>query len=590
MWRKGNLYNMRKITIKKIFYIILFGSLLIWGISIVITHASSLHLYLWHPGSSFYDFFSCIKENIYWNRRRIYEKGSIYPPLANLIYVLISRCMSSSTLKEIEGLSAINEIKKLQECSLYFVLYMNILLVAYFNICYKLKKGSETEKTLFTIGMLFTIPFIYQFERANIIFLALILLMLFLLWKDSKNLVKREIALFALAVSAAIKIYPAVFGIVLLKEKRFKEVIRLMIYGIVLFVMPFCFFGGIQKNLILLLENLSNTANQFSSTRLGCQLDFFTTFRYLFQKMGSKGNFFAGTLRLVFTALGFFSVFFQKRVWKSFLLMVCLMIGVPSISYTYTAIFIIVPIIYFLDYDEIKKSDILYLIGMLLVILPIPFCWTEGVGDFNYSYMNVTVPMFIEEITIVMMSLALIIEGMLTFVCKYGKYLKTGFLIATIMFSIKENRPLLDESYAYTDYLKKTLSDKITLQPGDFLEQSFIPRKNCIDYIVIKIKSKGTGRLIIDLIERDTGNSVLKKKCNLFEFNDGYNKISLDNMLVKKGEGYQLKLTYENKDDEKVEIWKTVENYKDVDNELSINGNVVNGELGIQIYERDYES
>ena len=193
---------MKKINAKRFFYISLFGVLLIWIVSIGITHASSLHLYLWHPGSSFYDFFTCIKGNIYWNRKTLYGDGSIYPPLANLIYVLISRCMSISTLKEIEKFSAVNDIKSLQECALYFVLYMNVLLIAYFCICTKLKKGSDTEKVLFATGMLFTIPFIYQFERANIIFLALILLKLFLLWKDSENKIKREMALVALAASA----------------------------------------------------------------------------------------------------------------------------------------------------------------------------------------------------------------------------------------------------------------------------------------------------------------------------------------------------------------------------------------------------
>lgn len=567
----------------KIFYIIFFSILCIWGISIALTHATTLQLYLWHPGSSFYDFFACIKGNIYWNRNNTYQTGSIYPPLANLIYVLISRCMSISALKEIENLSAVNDIKSLQECALYFVIYMNVLLIAYFCICTKLKKGSETEKVLFAIGMLFTVPFIYQFERANIIFLALILLMLFLLWKDSDNKIKREIALVALAASAGIKMYPAIFGVLLLKEKRYREAARLIIYGILFFTVPFIFFGGIQKNLVLLLHNLTNTAGQFSSTRLGCQLDFSTTFRFLFQKMGSQGNFIAGTLRMILAILGVISVFGLKKTWKTILLMVCLIIGVPSISYTYTAIFMILPIIYFLDSGKIKKWDLLYLAGMLLVMVPIPFCWTEGAGDPNYAYMNVTIPMFMECMAIVIMSVSLIMEGILNLNCR--KVIKICGIAVAFIISVVPNTATLNSPYAYTDYLKKTLSDKIELEDGDYLDQTFIPRKEKVTYIVLKLKSSKKGDLEISVKQSNNEEPIITKEYDLSRSQNGYNEIDLDNVEVEPGKEYQIRIVYKNSEDKKIKIWKTVDNYMDEDNILTLNGEPLNGELGIQIYE-----
>ena len=570
--------------VKKGFYIGMFVTLFVWGISIIVTHASSLQLYLWHPGSSFYDFFTCIKGNIYWNRKTLYGDGSIYPPLANLIYVLISRCMSISTLKEIKKFSAVNDIKSLQECALYFVLYMNVLLIAYFCICTKLKKGSDTEKVLFATGMLFTIPFIYQFERANIIFLALILLMLFLLWKDSDNKIKREMALVALAASAGIKIYPAIFGVLLLKEKRYKEAARLVIYGIIFFTVPFIFFGGIQKNLVLLLHNLTNTAGQFSSTRLGCQLDFSTTFKFLFRKMGSQGNFIVGTLRMILAILGVVSVFCLKKTWKTILLMVCLIIGVPSISYTYTAIFMILPIIYFLDSGEIKKWDLLYLVGMLLVMVPIPFCWTEGAGDPNYAYMNVTIPMLIECVALVIMSVSLIVEGIINLGCR--KWVKICGIVVVFIISVVPNVATLNLPYAYTDYLKKTLSDKIELEDGDYLEQTFIPKKEKVTHIVLKLKSPKKGSLEISVKQCNNESLIITKEYDLSKSQNGYNEIDLNNIEVESGKKYQIRIVYKNSEDKKIKIWKTVDNYMDEDNILTLNGEALNGELGIQIYEK----
>ena len=342
--------------------------------------------------------------------------------------------------------------------------------------------------------------------------------------------------------------------------------------------------GGIQKNLILLLHNLTNTAGQFSSTRLGCQLDFSTTFKFLFRKMGSQGNFIAGTLRMVLAILGVVSVFCLKKTWKTILLMVCLIIGVPSISYTYTAIFMILPIIYFLDSDEIKKWDLLYLVGMLLVMVPIPFCWTEGAGDPNYAYMNVTIPMLIECVALVIMSVSLIVEGIINLGCR--KWVKICGIVVVLIISVVPNVATLNLPYAYTDYLKKTLSDKIELEDGDYLEQTFIPKKEKVTHIVLKLKSSKKGSLEISVKQCNNESLIITKEYDLSKSQNGYNEIDLNNIEVESGKKYQIRIVYKNSEDKKIKIWKTVDNYMDEDNILTLNGEAINGELGIQIYEK----
>jgi hypothetical protein len=54
----------------------------------------------------------------------------------------------------------------------------------------------------------------------------------------------RETALFLFAIAAALKLYPAVFGILYLVKKRYKEAGRLIIYGFLFFFVPFVFFQG----------------------------------------------------------------------------------------------------------------------------------------------------------------------------------------------------------------------------------------------------------------------------------------------------------------------------------------------------------
>ena len=89
------------------------------------------------------------------------------------------------------------------------------------------------------------------------VYLVLVLLIAFLLMRDSEKKVNREIALICLACAAGLKIYPALFGVLYIKEKRFKEAVRAIIYGVLIFFLPYIFFGGIdglKQNICNLIE------------------------------------------------------------------------------------------------------------------------------------------------------------------------------------------------------------------------------------------------------------------------------------------------------------------------------------------------
>ena len=88
---------------------------MIFAGSIVLTHYESLKLYLWKAGSSFYDFFTSLRGNVYWRRAERYTRGDSYPPLANLFYMLITRLMSVDTLTQLLDWKSLADVQSLQE-------------------------------------------------------------------------------------------------------------------------------------------------------------------------------------------------------------------------------------------------------------------------------------------------------------------------------------------------------------------------------------------------------------------------------------------------------------------------------------------
>ena len=56
---------------------------------------------------------------------------------------------------------------------------------------------------------------------------------------ESDDPVKRELALIALAFATCMKLYPVIFGVLLLRKDKLKEATRCIVSGLVLFIVPF---------------------------------------------------------------------------------------------------------------------------------------------------------------------------------------------------------------------------------------------------------------------------------------------------------------------------------------------------------------
>lgn len=134
------------------------------------------------------------------------------------------------------------------------MLYQLVLSLLYnaFGICIRvyavgLLRLDPARRRLLTLGLILSMPFFLgALERGNSALCVAGLLTIVMQWRKSQSKRKREAALLLIAVSAGLKVYPCFLGILYLKERRWREAERLVIYGIVLFFAPFLFFGGIS--------------------------------------------------------------------------------------------------------------------------------------------------------------------------------------------------------------------------------------------------------------------------------------------------------------------------------------------------------
>lgn len=394
-------------NLKMIFYILMVLGVIISAISIKRSGATIWGTVLFCDiNDSFMDFFNCLfhtaKANPY------IEVDRIYPALPYVFYYLISTLIQPDITAQ-SGAA----IRGSQSGLLVFALYSAITIFIFATMLYNQKKGSKAEKILFISLVFLSTPFIYQLERANIILVALIFLMLFMNLKDSENRILREVAYICLAVSACIKIYPAIFGLLLLKEKKFKEALRCVAYGILLFVVPFIFMGGLDK-IPVMIKSLTAGFGYTSSLGYGYKVNVGNTVAFLTDMVGidiTHLELVKNVFSYGFLLISVISALVLKSKWKTVTLLSVLLVAVPSFSYIYGLIFLFIPLIMFMDSEE-KRSIldyiyVLFFVGIFILIATRQYGIFERLGG---SYL-LNMSTFIESIAVLMFLIFLNAEG-----------------------------------------------------------------------------------------------------------------------------------------------------------------------------------
>ena len=195
------------------------------------------------------------------------ERRVIYPPLANAILWLIGRALPDyylQTSKEI-GIVLWRHLPAAMLAYLFFAVFSLVALALFLR---EEPYGARRSRALALLLPL-SLPFLFMLERGNVVLLALLPLLLYMRCYDDKRPLVREIGLLALALSAALKLYPALFGLCLLRDRRYRDALRCAGYALFLFVLPSFFFGGPFFCAYWLIRNTLSYSGQTGANAVG---------------------------------------------------------------------------------------------------------------------------------------------------------------------------------------------------------------------------------------------------------------------------------------------------------------------------------
>lgn len=305
-----------------------------------------------------------------------YTQGHIYPPLIHVILSALGHFIPYEFRDQ--GAFAVRGSQLGMMVLLIWMFVQIYLFAVLFRMLYKScarDKECVWERELLLVLLLLSLPFLWCFERGNSIFLALVCLIPYILWYHSENKWLRLLAYIGLAASASIKIYPAIFGLLLVREKRWKQTFRLLAAGILVFLFPFLLLERENRNPLSLIQNLLHATTVFSQTGTGYRHDLSTTFRVLGELSGNDFTFAGKIITLLLGVVGLWLFFTRRKMskWKVYGILALLMILVTGLNYTYSLIFMVVPLVFFLQ-DENEKSkgmQAIYAVLFLMIFMPV---------------------------------------------------------------------------------------------------------------------------------------------------------------------------------------------------------------------------
>ncbi len=324
--------------------------------------------------------------------------GETYPPLAQGILWFFGQFLPTET--------ALSPALSVRSTAYGLILLFCILAVGAFILyaLYLQTERGETGRGKYFIPFLFCLcpPLVVMVERSNIIFAAFILSALFVAGYRSENPIVRNLSYACLGFAAAIKIYPAVLGLLVLREKNTKHTLQCLSWGIGFMIIPFAFCGG-MTSISLYLRNIGVSFQNHSVGHDNWALNY-GNIMYLFTNNNiDTANSISQLTIYPFMALLLSAGLICRKHWKAVLSAVLILLLYPGFSLYYMGIFMLFPLLAFFAEKEHGRIDWLYLILIAVPLLPLQFlCGIYGV-DRN------TVPV-ICSIDLILLALLLIAD------------------------------------------------------------------------------------------------------------------------------------------------------------------------------------
>jgi len=365
--------------------------------------------YVWmvqenQPAIRFTDYFMHLTASM--DRHQLYQKVTdpqigCFPPLAYLMYFFLYR-LTPLAFEMVENYEEMELIPGTMQVFTYYLIFSALLF--YVGISKTGKRSTRRDLSIFTLLMASAVFSGSGYMMGNSAMLVLAMLVIAFVLKDGPSCLGREAALMLFAICIGIKLYPAIFGLMYLKEKRYRELGRLVFYSLALVFLPFVFFGGIEGLKAWVGNILATMASEGQSDFGRPQYLKGLLFTLLKLLTGREYLMLASVLTWLICAGWAYLAWQSKSSLRTEFFLICILVFFPTNAFRYTLGFFSIPLIARLKSDDIfvKGSGVERVVMALYGLLfSIPVWWIAVDGlekryeKYNYTLSSVEICLYL---------------------------------------------------------------------------------------------------------------------------------------------------------------------------------------------------
>ncbi len=238
----------------------------------------------------------------------------------------------------------------------------------------RMPSSDELNRKLNTFIFTFmSYPFLFSLDRGNIECLLFIFLALFLYYYQKDDDLK---SILFLSLAIAMKLYPAVYAVLFLADKKYKNILlTAVITALLTLISASILEGGIINSFSGLKNNLNMFREAYIMSDHGLQhnTSIYGTLKIIFSRccpiLLPFLNYYTALALLVCLLITIYIVLKKDALWKKFTLLVFITLLLPQVSYDYKLIHLFIPLMMFVNHDEPSKFDLSFsiLFGLLLI-------------------------------------------------------------------------------------------------------------------------------------------------------------------------------------------------------------------------------
>ena len=376
--------------LQRLFWIIIIISFIAWIIALVKNpQGRQIDLFFLHMGDFWAD---ATNPTGIASARDPYHNAAIglenvpYPPLTYLFFYYLSKLCIVPTGRYIQYYFQ-------PMWTMMFTIGLNFTLILLFLFCYKQfdSKNRFDGAMISLVCCCLSFPILFTIERGNTLIFTVLLVSVFIFYYDSCSCWKKELALLCIALATAgLKISPGVFCALLIYNKDWRAILRVIIYSLIIFFVPFFFFRGGIQNLSQLLFNIKLNLVIYADLPgpglIASYLKYSRIFLGENYKMSDMLYLFFMVLRSVISVILVLGAFCYEEKWKRVFNLTIVLLVFPSVSQTYATLYMIPFTILFTKmlYNRELSIDVLIIYICLIMVY---FVYRHMISDFlNYNF------------------------------------------------------------------------------------------------------------------------------------------------------------------------------------------------------------